>query len=101
MMGHDVFVQVDQQHVRIFVHGAVQAVVQRCEQAFCADFFLGHHVQLPGQQGHHAFLHVVLQNAINLVADRVVVKREVLHAQYPVQFDKFQYLKRLKWESLP
>lgn len=96
MLGHHVLVQIDQQHVRVFVHGPVEAVVEGGEQALRPDLLLRDHVQLPRQHGDEAAVGVVPQDAAHLVADRVVVEGEVFHAHEAVQFDEFEDLHLLE-----
>lgn len=54
---------------------------------------------MPRQQSHDAPADVVLQDATNLRAYRVIVEREVVHSEDAVEFDEFQNLRRLGMKS--
>ena len=90
---HNQLVQVDHEQILAVEHVPVEAVVERGEDALRPDLFLRGHVQLPPRQHvHQALVGVAPQDAVHLVADRVVVEGEVGHAQQPVDLDEFNQL---------
>lgn len=95
MSRYNVLVEVNQSDVRIAIHAPVEAVVERGKQPLRTYLLLRHHVELPRQQGDNAAPHVVPQDAADGRAQRVVVEREVFHAQEGVQFQELQHLKGL------
>lgn len=108
------------------IHRTVETVIKRGEQPLGSNLLLRFHLQIPRQQldGYWRWsrivdcrifiacarprrwndskvlrdfaAHVVLQDAVRLRSNRVIVEREVRHAKQTIQFEKFQHVKCLK-----